>query len=185
MKTWQTADGPGGVGDGRVRRLAGHRGGQQKTPATQQATADALLGSRAVPGADRREARSRHCHLPEGAGGGRRHARAEGARAVPHRRLLRAPGARGGAEGVRGGRRQLRRPGRAGGRGQGAPGGAGGAGRREPADRLLRQIWTTSREVSTWSQISPDGRSIVGVDDDTGDLATRSVATGQIRRLDR
>ena len=49
-------------------------------------------------------------------------------------------------------------------------------------DPLLRQIWTTSRKVDL-GQVSPDGRSVVGVDYDTGDVVIRSVATGQIRRL--
>ena len=56
----------------------------------------------------------------------------------------------------------------------------------EPPSRggvpLLRQIWTTSRKVDL-GQISPDGRSVVGVDNDTGDVAIRSVATGQVRRV--
>jgi Tol biopolymer transport system component len=58
----------------------------------------------------------------------------------------------------------------------------------EPAARasggspVIRQIWATSKGV-TWNRISPDGRSVVGVDDETGDLVIRSLATGETRRL--
>ena len=56
----------------------------------------------------------------------------------------------------------------------------------QPAGRgggpLVRQIWANSGGVEQ-GRISPDGRSVVGVDEETGDLLIRSVATGQIRRL--
>jgi Tol biopolymer transport system component len=56
----------------------------------------------------------------------------------------------------------------------------------EPAGRgggpVVRQIWATSAGVEE-GRISPDGRSIVGVDEGTGDLVIRGVANGQIRRL--
>ena len=56
----------------------------------------------------------------------------------------------------------------------------------EPAARgagpVLRQVWPTSGNVDD-GRISPDGRTIVGVDMGTGDLVLRSVANGQIRRL--
>jgi Tol biopolymer transport system component len=57
----------------------------------------------------------------------------------------------------------------------------------EPAGRagsgpVIRQIWATSKGV-TWNRISPDGRSVVGVDDETGDLVIRSLASGNTRRL--
>ena len=44
------------------------------------------------------------------------------------------------------------------------------------------RFWATSRKVDL-GQIPPDGRFIVGVDYDTGDVAIRSVATGEVRRL--
>lgn len=47
---------------------------------------------------------------------------------------------------------------------------------------VLRQIWTTSGNVDS-GRISPDGRSVVGVDEGTADLVIRGVANGQIRRL--
>lgn len=46
----------------------------------------------------------------------------------------------------------------------------------------LRQIWATSGNVDS-GRISPDGRSVVGVDEGTGDLIVRSVVNGEIRRL--
>ncbi|MCX6538765.1 MAG: tetratricopeptide repeat protein [Acidobacteria bacterium] len=56
------------------------------------------------------------------------------------------------------------------------------AGRANSGGPVLRQIWATSEGV-TWNRISPDGRSVAGVDDETGDLVVRSLATGTTRRL--
>jgi len=56
------------------------------------------------------------------------------------------------------------------------------AGRASGGGPVIRQIWPTSKGVS-WSRISPDGRSVAGVDDNTGDLVIRSLATGETRRL--
>lgn len=47
---------------------------------------------------------------------------------------------------------------------------------------VLRQIWAT-RGGMEQGRISPDGRSVVGVDGSNGDLVIRSTATGNIRRL--
>jgi len=56
----------------------------------------------------------------------------------------------------------------------------------QPAGRagspVIRQIWATSNGV-TWNRISPDGHSVAGVDDGTGDLVIRSLAAGEPRRL--
>ena len=56
----------------------------------------------------------------------------------------------------------------------------------EPAVRgagpVVRQVWASSGGMEQ-GRISPDGRSVVGVDEGTGDLVIRSLATGQIRRL--
>jgi len=55
----------------------------------------------------------------------------------------------------------------------------------EPAGRagpVQRRIWATQEGVS-WNRISPDSRSVVGIDDQTGDLVIRTLATGQPRRL--
>ena len=56
----------------------------------------------------------------------------------------------------------------------------------EPAVRgsgpAVRQIWATSEHVGQ-GRLSPDGRYVVGVDGETGDLVIRSLATGQVRRL--
>ena len=56
----------------------------------------------------------------------------------------------------------------------------------EPAARgagpVVRQIWATTGGVEQ-GRISPDGRSLVGVDEKTGDLMIRSLATGDTRRL--
>jgi Tol biopolymer transport system component len=56
----------------------------------------------------------------------------------------------------------------------------------EPAVRgsgpAVRQVWATNGGLEQ-GRISPDGRSVVGVDEETGDLLIRSVATGEIRRL--
>jgi Tol biopolymer transport system component len=57
---------------------------------------------------------------------------------------------------------------------------AGPAGR--SGSPVIRQIWVTSEGVA-WNRISPDGRSVAGIDDGTGDLVIRSLATGQTRRL--
>lgn len=45
-----------------------------------------------------------------------------------------------------------------------------------------RQIWATSQGV-TWNRVSPDGRSVAGIDGKTGDLVIRSLGTGETRRL--
>jgi hypothetical protein len=46
----------------------------------------------------------------------------------------------------------------------------------------LRQIWTTRGGIEL-GRISPDGRSVVGIDGETRGLVIRSTATGDIRRL--
>ena len=56
------------------------------------------------------------------------------------------------------------------------------AGRASGGGPVIRQIWATSEGVS-WNRVSPDGRFVAGIDDETGDLVTRSLATGEIRRL--
>jgi Tol biopolymer transport system component len=56
------------------------------------------------------------------------------------------------------------------------------AGRASSDGPVLRQIWA-SREGVSWHRISPDGRSVAGIDDKTGDLVIRSLATGETRRL--
>ena len=46
----------------------------------------------------------------------------------------------------------------------------------------LRQIWPDNDGIR-WNRISPDGRFVAGIDNETGDVATRDFASGEVRRL--
>jgi hypothetical protein len=45
-----------------------------------------------------------------------------------------------------------------------------------------RRVWPTQGGAE-WNRISPDGRFVAGIDDETGDLVMRQVSTGAVRRL--
>ncbi len=51
----------------------------------------------------------------------------------------------------------------------------------EPAP-TLRQIWPDNQDFD-WSRISPDGRFVAGIDNETGDVVTRELASGEVIRL--
>lgn len=51
-----------------------------------------------------------------------------------------------------------------------------------PSGPVMRQLWKDTKGAG-WTRVSPDGRLLVGWDDDTGDLVVRNTSGGPIRRL--